>query len=217
MHTQVDEAALPLPVPPTLAELRHMLVETYPALDRALPTMRLAINMSYAADDALLAPGDEVAVIPPVSGGCGDERIWTELFRVALPLDRMHAFIGGDQTCGGIVIFEGVTRAESDPEHGELLRLEYEAYDAMALTEMRRLCADAFTRWSVGKIALLHRLGAVFPTETSVVIAVAAGHRSEAFDACRWLIDTLKRDVPIWKKDVFASGFTRWVEPTRKA
>jgi len=204
-----------LPDPPTVAALRAHLSEVFPVMRLALPSWRIAINMSYADDAAPLAVGDEAAIIPPVSGGSGGERVWVELFRGPLPNEHVRRFVSGVGAIGGIVIFEGATRAEHDDEHGALVRLDYEAYDDMALCEMRKLAETALHRWPVKKVVLLHRLGAVPVSETSVTIAVAAGHRGEAFDACRWLIDTLKQDVPIWKKDIFADGYERWVDPKR--
>ncbi len=136
-----------------------------------------------------------------------------ELTHEPIDGERVRAFIGGDRALGGIVTFEGVTRGERDAVHGELVRLEYEAYETMGLRQMEQLADEAFRRWQCGKVALVHRIGPVEPAEVSVMIAVACGHRAEAFEACRWLIDTLKKDVPIWKKDAFADGFVRWVEP----
>ena len=127
----------------------------------------------------------------------------------------MLAFVTGDAALGGIVTFYGATRGECDEQHGELIRLEYEAYGAMAMKQMVELSKVAEGKWGVERIVMLHRLGPVSVGEVSVAIAVATRHRAEAFDACRWLIDSLKRDVPIWKKDVFADGFTRWVDPGR--
>jgi len=196
----------------TLADLTAVLSDRYPRLASALPTIRLAVNEEFAADDYELRPGDEVALIPPVSGGGGDP-IWVELFDGLLPADRVRAFVTGDRLLGGIVTFEGVTRSEDDVSHGRLIRLDYEAYAPMAVRQMRTLAETACSRWSAGRIALVHRLGQVPPGEASVMIAVGCPHRVEAFDACRWLIDALKKDVPIWKKDVFEDGFVRWVEP----
>jgi len=138
-----------------------------------------------------------------------------ELTREPIDGERVRAFIGGDPALGGIVTFEGVTRSERDSVHGDLVRLEYEAYETMARRQLEQLADEAFRRWKCGKIAIVHRIGPVKPAEASVIIAVACGHRAEAFEACRWLIDTLKKDVPIWKKDVFADGFVRWVEPNQ--
>lgn len=142
---------------------------------------------------------------------------WVELFDGPLPLGRVIESVSGQAALGGIVTFYGATRGENDSEHGELLRLEYEAYRAMAVSQMCALSRTAQQKWGAGRVVMLHRLGAVGVGEISVAIAVACPHRAEAFEACRWLIDSLKRDVPIWKKDVFADGFIRWVDPTIKA
>jgi molybdopterin synthase catalytic subunit len=131
-----------------------------------------------------------------------------------LPLGRVVEFVGGDTSLGGIATFYGATRGEHDPVHGALVRLEYEAYSAMAKSQMQELAIHAQQNWKAGRIVMLHRLGPVGVGEISVAIAVACPHRAEAFEACRWLIDALKRNVPIWKKDVFTDGFTRWVDPS---
>lgn len=132
----------------------------------------------------------------------------------AEPLDAsaIRAFVCGDPTLGGIVFFEGATRAENDPQHGALLRLDYEAHPTMARRKMEQLAEQAMNKFGVARVAIAHRTGGVEPGLPSVIIGVASGHRAEAFDACRWIIDTLKRDVPIWKKDVFEDRFVRWVE-----
>jgi molybdopterin synthase catalytic subunit len=118
-----------------------------------------------------------------------------------------------DPRVGGIDVFLGTTRAERNAAGRELLALDYEAYPEMAVARMRRLAADARGRWPVVKLALLHRVGRVPVAEPSVVIAVACPHRGEAFDACRWLIDALKVDVPVWKREVWADGSATWVHP----
>ncbi len=138
--------------------------------------------------------------------------VWVELVHAAIPVERVRAFVTGDPELGGIVTFEGVTRAELDGDHGPLVRLDYEAHESMARKQLERLADEATSRFGAGKVALVHRLGSVPPGGASVMIAVACPHRGEAFDACRWIIDTLKQDVPIWKKDVFEDGFVRWVE-----
>ncbi|HRX84584.1 MAG TPA: molybdenum cofactor biosynthesis protein MoaE [Phycisphaerae bacterium] len=115
---------------------------------------------------------------------------------------------------GGVCIFEGCTRSERHPEHGSLLRLDYEAYDDMALRQMNALADEAHQRWPLGAIALIHRTGSVAVGEPSVLIGVASAHRAEAFAACRWLIDTLKRDVTIWKREVWSDGASTWSDPT---
>src|SRR5688572_14100023 len=109
-----------------------------------------------------------------------------------------------DPAAGGVAVFVGTTRVERGPTGAALVALEYEAYAEMAMRAMRSLAGRARERWPVAKLALLHRVGRVVVGEASVVVAVSSGHRAEAFEACRWLIDTLKAEVPIWKKEVWA-------------
>ncbi len=209
---RAESASLELADGATLADLRGELAERYPGLGPALPTIRMAVNQEFADDDTSLTAGDEVALIPPVSGGEKDDRIWVDLVDGPIPVDRVRAFVMGDPKLGGIVTFEGATRREIDPEHGPLIRLDYEAYGQMAQTQLERIAGEAVQRWGGGRVAIIHRLGGAGVGEVSVMIAVAAGHRAESFAACRWLIDTLKKDVPIWKKDVFEDGCSRWVK-----
>ena len=117
----------------------------------------------------------------------------------------------GDAAAGGIDVFIGTTRAETHADGRELVALDYEAYPEMALSQMRDLARRARARWPVVRLALLHRVGRVAVGQPSVVVAVACPHRAEAFEACRWLIDTLKAEVPIWKKEVWADGSGTWV------
>lgn len=135
---------------------------------------------------------------------------------VDTPIDAgvVRACILGDPAFGGICTFEGATRADADPTHGTIVRLDYEAYDGMAQRQMLRLAEEALDRWGPGRVAMVHRVGSVPPGELSVMIVFACGHRSEAFAACRWLIDSLKRDVPIWKRDVFQDGSQQWTNPS---
>ena len=133
-----------------------------------------------------------------------------------IEIARALELVQEDASCGAIATFTGTTRCERDPEHGALIRLDYEAYDEMARAQMKALAAQAMKEWAVTQMVIVHRIGPVLPGEASVFIAVATGHRTEAFNACRWLIDTLKRDVPIWKKDVYEDGFVRWVEPEKR-
>lgn len=115
--------------------------------------------------------------------------------------------------CGGISIFLGTTRAVTDGLR--TLRLEYDCYPEMALQVMHQLADEAADRWELGAVALVHRTGVVPAGEASVFVGAAATHRAEAFEACRFLIDTLKSSVPIWKREHFADGTVEWVEGTR--
>ncbi len=197
----------------SLGDLKGVLREKYPGLRNTMNIVRFAVNKSFSDDDTLiLHMGDEVALVPPVSGGSARASVWIELFADALPVERARSFVMGDPACGAVATFEGTVRDDPNPEHGPVRGLYYEAYEEMAVAELRRIAQGARERFNTGRIAVLHRMGLVSPAEVSVIITVASGHRAEAFDACRWIIDTLKKDVPIWKKDVFDGGTERWVE-----
>lgn len=197
----------------TVADIKWLLEARFSTLRGAMKTFRLAVNEEFVPDVRPLSPGDCVAVIPPVSGGCEDETILIDLCDQPLNTGALRDFVGSGNEHGAIAIFEGVTRREVDQEHGAIIRLDYEAYESMARRQLFHLARIATDRWGVFRIAIAHRIGGVPAGETSVYIAVACAHRAEAFEACRWLIDTLKAEVPIWKKDVYEDGFVRWVEP----
>ena len=156
-----------------------------------------AVNRSYADRNAPLAEGDEVALIPPVSGGA---------FRLSdepLSLERAVSEVASDDA-GAIATFVGTTRARS--RGNDVVRLEYEAYAGMAEAEMERIAAELKQRHELVDVAIHHRVGPVEIGETSVVIAVSAPHRDAALAACKEAIDTLKETVPLWKKELYAGG-----------
>ncbi|HET9783619.1 MAG TPA: molybdenum cofactor biosynthesis protein MoaE [Terriglobales bacterium] len=164
----------------------------------------LAVNAEFSAPEAALHDGDEVALLPPMSGGA-PMLVVTALVRQPLPPPPPWA--GGAH--GAVVTFEGVVRADADS--GPVKTLFYEAYDLMAERRMAALAASAAEKWPLTHIHVLHRLGEVPVGEVSVRVIVASGHRDAAFAACRFLIDTLKASVPIWKREDRADG-SRWVE-----
>ncbi|HYO08898.1 MAG TPA: molybdenum cofactor biosynthesis protein MoaE [Tepidisphaeraceae bacterium] len=137
---------------------------------------------------------------------------WVELRADALDAAAASAFVA-DPRGGGIAVFAGTTRAERHADGRELLALDYEAYREMAAGQMRDLAARARQRWPILKLALLHRTGRVGLAEPSVVIAVSTPHRGESFEACRFLIDTLKQEVAVWKREVWSDGSGTWVHP----
>lgn len=167
---------------------------------RVFRSAAVAVNQEYAPLDHALREGDEVALLPPVSGGAGS--------RIALtrePIDAAWLVAGLKRgPDGAVVVFDGIVRDNSRGRH--TLFLVYEAYEEMALKQMRSLAAKAVEDFHVRDLVLVHRLGRLAVGETSVFIAVASAHRAQAFDACRWLIDTLKKTVPIWKKEHFEDG-----------
>ena len=209
--TGVESADVELDDGATVADAMRELSGRYPGLVEKLPSIRIAVNQTFAGADTPVHGGDELALIPPVSGGSKCEATLIDLIHGEIPVERVRDFVLGDAELGGIITFEGVTRQETHPEHGALLRLDYEAYQSMARSELSRLASEAKDRFSAGRVAIVHRLGPVTPGEVSVMIAVACAHRTQSFGACRWLIDMLKKDVPIWKKDVYENGHVAWV------
>ncbi|MGD0508726.1 MAG: molybdenum cofactor biosynthesis protein MoaE [Terriglobales bacterium] len=193
-----------------------------PRFEAMVPSLAISVNQEYSGPDRALREGDEVALLPPVSGGSAEggkvpgkvpgevpgeapgelpgevrivrERIDTEavVARLQRPAD------------GAVVIFDGVVR---DNTRGRrTLYLDYEAYETMALKHMEALAAEARARFGVRAASIVHRLGRLEIGQTSVLIVVAAAHRGVAFEASRWIIDTLKKTVPIWKKEYFEDG-----------
>jgi MoaE-MoaD fusion protein len=160
-----------------------------------------AVNRAYVSRGTALVDGDEVAVIPPVSGGA------FLLSGEPLSLERVAAEVASEDA-GAIATFVGTTRARSRGR--DVIRLEYEAYEGMAEAEMERIALALRERHEVIDVAIHHRVGPVEIGETSVVIAVSAAHRAAAFEACREAIDTLKQSVPLWKKELYVGG-EEWI------
>ena len=143
------------------------------------------------------------------------ERDWIEITEKPLDAGAVTEFVTAP-AAGGITVFLGTTRAESGSEGQPLAALDYDAYADMARKQMAELAARARKKWPVERLAIVHRTGRVNVGEPSVVIGVSTGHRAEAFDACRWIIDTLKAEVAIWKKEVWRDGSVSWVHPEVK-
>lgn len=204
--------SLELPEHATLRDLLTHYQQQVPRLNQISASLAMSINQEYAPPDSQLESGDEVALLPPVSGGSGQPN------SVAGPAGHSHHAAIVDQAIdtqallekikqpddGAAVVFEGVVRNHTLGRR--TLYLDYEAYPEMALKQMELLAQQALSKFPIRDVALAHRLGRLQIGETSVAIVVASAHRTAAFEACRWLIDTLKRTVPIWKKEYFEDG-----------
>ncbi len=201
-----DEDIFHLPDNATIHTIRTALQSDYPAIGQVLERCVYAVNKKYVPLETMLQDGDEVVFIPPMGGG----KIEPVIHLTRQPLDRATLIEAvSHASVGGIVIFEGVVR---DNARGKQVRyLEYEAYEEMAHEQIRTIIVEAQQRWGVERIAVAHRFGRLEIGEASVIIVVASPHRSEAFDACRYIIDNLKTRVPIWKKEVATNG-EEWVE-----
>ena len=180
----------------------------YPRLAGFRHSVVASVNQSFADWASPLAMGDEVAFLPPVSGGAGTPAVARseaviELVRERIQTGEISARLKAPED-GAIVVFEGIVRNESQGRR--TLYLEYEAYEAMALRQMGVIAAAMRSQFGADSVALVHRLGRLEIGETSVLIAVTSAHRRAAFEACRYGIDTLKRTVPIWKKEYFEDG-----------
>ena len=202
------ELATPATVADLLRQLEPRLAAATPGAVELLGRSAVGINAEFAPANRLLSDGDEVALLPPVSGGspAADEpaaAVVTALVRESIDAAALVACAkhGSD---GAVLVFDGIVR--DNTKGRRTLWLDYEAYVPMAARQMEELAREALTRFSVRHVTLVHRLGRLEIGETSVLIVVASAHRAAAFEACRWLIDTLKTQVPIWKRETFADG-----------
>jgi len=198
------ELSVQLPAGARVADLRGLLAREHAVFTRFGSRLAVAVNQETSGEDARLRDGDEVAFLPPVAGGSG--ACWLS----DRPLDAgaVVARVAGPGI-GGVVTFLGAVR---DHARGrEIEHLEYEAYAGMAEREMEKIAAEAGERWPGVRLAIAHRTGRLEIGELAVIIAAGAPHRAEAFEACRFAIDTLKQRVPIWKKE-FASDGEYWVD-----
>ncbi|MFQ5514655.1 MAG: molybdenum cofactor biosynthesis protein MoaE [Myxococcota bacterium] len=187
-----------------LGELMVRVEAEQPAVARYQGRLMVSRNTVRGDPQALLEDGDEIALLPPMSGGAAAVRVRAEPLSLNALLHEVQA-----AECGGVVTFTGVVRSRSRGQ--DIDHLEYEAYEPMAERELESIVEQVRGRWPEVRIALAHRVGRLAIGDAAVMIAVAAPHRVEAFEACRFAIDTLKRSVPIWKKE-FSEDGACWIE-----
>ncbi len=203
-----EKEMVELPEQATVAEFLRCFFQAAPQLGNYAGSLAVAVNREYALPTQVLREGDEIALLPPVSGGSPeDESIegtdWVCLQRQPIDAQTLVAAVKEGEA-GAVVVFDGIVR--NNTRGRRTLFLDYASYEAMALSQMQALAREAQFRFGVRRVALVHRLGRLQIGETSVLIVVASAHRAQAFEACRWMIDTLKKTVPIWKKEWFEDG-----------
>lgn len=189
----------------TLTQFLAAVGSQEPRLAPLLPVVRVAVNERFATADDRISALDDVALIPPVSGGSG-----LGPFEVRAEPIRIEEVVSAVESrgVGAVVAFAGTVRASTGGH--EVVALEYEAYEGMAVRALRQIGGQVQERWPDARVAILHRTGRLDVGEVSVVIAASSPHRADAFDACRYAIERLKQDVPIWKKEIRRDG-SIWV------
>ena len=204
-----SEMVLTLPEGASVAIAISKLLREFPKLEERLTHYRFAINSDYADENTLLKDGDELALIPPVSGGASETRVFVDVSPEPIDLTSLLDFVASPQA-GAIVSFVGTVREFS---HGKkVTALTYEAYQPMAKKELVRIAEEMLSRWQLCKVAIVHRTGTLSVGKISVAILVSAPHRSDAFEAARYAIERIKETVPIWKREHFEDGTSEWVE-----
>jgi MoaE-MoaD fusion protein len=175
----------------TAGELVEQVIAKYPPLRAHRDAMLIAVNESFATPDVGLQEGDEVALMPPVSGGAGLIEIQRGAIDVEAVVDSVRR-----SDAGAVVLFLGTVRSDRG-----VRALDYEVYRPMAMNQMARIADEARAKFGALEIAIIHRLGRIAVGNPSVAIAVSAAHRAEAFAACEWAMDQVKQIVPIWKTE----------------
>ena len=194
-----------LPEGSRVRDLLDHLQERHPGLEAHRRFFRVAVEGEFTSEEALLAAGAEVALVPPVSGGAPD---LVRLTAEPISVDECLAAVRRED-CGAVVLFLGTVRNHAGGQ--AVTALEYSAYERMALPGLEDLAAQVRQRFPIGEVALWHRTGTLAPGEISVVVAVSSAHRQEAFEAARWALDTLKETIPLWKKERGEGGAV-WIE-----
>ncbi|HLF82900.1 MAG TPA: molybdenum cofactor biosynthesis protein MoaE [Blastocatellia bacterium] len=199
---------LTLDAPATVESAFTLLKSRHSRLADMERSLLFAVNEEYASLSSPLSDGDRLAVLPPVSGGEAASRDIFEITREPINIAHLRArLLEGDS--GAVVIFDGVAR--NNTKGRRTLYLEYEGYQPMALRTMEQIGREVHERWPINRVGIIHRLGRIDTTQSSVVIVVTSAHRKIAFEACHYAIDRLKQIVPIWKKEYFEDGAV-WVE-----
>lgn len=202
-----DEVTLEVQEGTTISSLLETLESAYPGLLAYRRCFRVAVNQEFSQHHEVVPEAAEIALIPPVSGGA-DGKIRVAVTEHPLDPSRVSQEVIRNH-CGAVVTFLGTVRELTGEQRTE--KLEYSAYQAMAEKELRKICEEAVARWSLGGAVVEHRVGTLAPGEIAVAVACSSPHRQGAFEAARFLIDTTKKRVPLWKKEFGPDG-SAWIE-----
>jgi molybdopterin synthase catalytic subunit len=204
--TGVAQDRVEIPEGGSLGDVWGKCEARFPRLAEISASLITAVNQEIADRTRQLRDGDEVAFLPPVSGGAGED-FW-RLTRDAIPTNDLARQLKAPED-GAVVVFEGIVRDNSRGK--KTIYLEYEAYEPMALQKMDEIIHEVKQKFSIDRLGMIHRLGKIEIGESSVAIIVTSAHRRAAFEACHYAIDRLKQIVPIWKKEYFEDGAV-WAE-----
>ena len=204
--TGFEREQVDMPEGASVGNLRKHYEDRYPRLREYAGSLLAAVNQEIAEASQILSDGDEVAFLPPVSGGSGHD--FYELTRGPIPTQDLANKLKAPED-GAVVVFEGIVRNHSRGR--KTLYLDYEAYEPMAVRRMEDVGREARQKFTIDRIGMIHRLGRLEIGETSVTIIVTSAHRRAAFEACQFAIERLKQIVPIWKKEYFEDGAV-WAE-----
>lgn len=200
-----NEELREVPEGATVQTVWEQLKQEHPELVAVERSIAFAVAQEYVDKDHPLQDNDELAFIPPVSGGAmhEEQHILCKITQEPIDVRELTEFVA-DPSAGALTTFIGTTRDTNDGRR--VIRLEYECYPGMAEKEMAKIGAEVLSRWPIKKIAMIHRFGRVDIGQASVAIAVSSGHRHAAFEACHYAINQLKETVPIWKKELYEGG-----------
>ncbi len=203
-----DELKLEVGSSKTVRDIIKSLEQTYPEIEKQLDDSKsmIAVNHQFADPDSPIKDGDELAFIPPMSGGSGLVRIQREDFSIDDELERIKK---SSTDIGGVAFFLGTVRAKSRGR--QVAKIEFEHYPEMAEKQLELIREQSLEKFDILETLIIHRYGSIDLGENIVLIVVGAEHRQDAFDACRWCIDELKQITPIWKKEITPEG-DFWVE-----
>ncbi len=196
---------------PSLKDVISFIIEAYPSVKEIIKISKYAVNMEYTDinDGKHLNNGDEITIIMPVSGGTYnilEDKACVEITEEKIDSNKVLDFVS-DPLAGSVLLFNGTVRNNDDGKPVEYLY--YEAYEEMAVKEINKLIADAFSKYNIIKICIVHRTGKINTGEVSITIGISSPHREDSYMASKFLIDNIKETVPIWKKEAFEDG-SRW-------